>query len=110
VDHLNAQGGLPKYMFHPGDAARLKGGPLRGLEAVFVRSMKSSTRARVLIDFLGQLSEADVEMDELEPVGVGAEVEPGGLQQVGAKVARARERRTRGKGRAIGKRKDGAKR
>ena len=49
VDHLNDQGGLPKYIFHPCDAARLKGGPLRGLEAVFVGSMKSSTRACVLM-------------------------------------------------------------
>jgi transcriptional antiterminator RfaH len=110
VDHLNNRAGQPEYLFRPGDAARLKGGPLHGLEAVFVRSMKSSTRARVLIDFLGQLSKADVEMGELEPVGVGAELETHGLQPVGTKAARVRERRTRGKGRAIGKRNDGAQR
>jgi transcriptional antiterminator RfaH len=102
VDHLNDRAGLPEYLFRPGDVARLKGGPLRGLEAVFVRSMKFNTRARVLIDFLGQLSEADVEMNELEPVGVGAELETGGSQPVNTKVARVHERRTRGKGRAIG--------
>jgi transcriptional antiterminator RfaH len=90
VDDLNTRYGQPEYLFHPGDAARFKGGPLRGLEAVFVRLMKSSLRARVLMTFLGQLSEVEVEMQDLEPAS--------------SKLAPHPERRTRGKGRKIGER------
>ena len=89
VDRLNAQGGLPRYIFRPGDATYFRGGQLRGLEAVFVRSMKSNTRARVLMMFLGQPSEVEVETDHLEPAGS----EPP-----------RQERRTRGKGRKIAQR------
>jgi transcriptional antiterminator RfaH len=87
VDDLNAQGGLPEHPFHFGDTVRLTDGPLCWLEAKFIKSMKSSGRVRILIDFLGQLREAEVDADRLEP----AQVEPNPR----------RERRTRGKGRKI---------
>ena len=87
VDLINASGGLPEYHFRSGDAVRLAYGPLRGLEAIFVRSIKSSARAQVLIDFLGRLSATEVDMEDLERPG-------------GAPLPK-RERRTRGKGRRI---------
>ena len=39
VEALDAQGGLPSHNFRPGDEVRLTGGPLRGLEAVFLGPM-----------------------------------------------------------------------
>lgn len=84
IDALNAQGGLPEHRFHPGETLRLTDGPLQGLEAVFVRPMKSSERVRVLINFLGSLRDAEVNADMLEKVRTPR-----------------RERRTRGKGRRI---------
>jgi len=87
VDQLNTQGGLPVHGFQPGDAVWLTGGPLQGLEAVFVGPLKPRERVRVLIEFLGQLREAEVQVALLEPVR--------------AAPAPQRARRTRGKGRRI---------
>lgn len=87
VDRINEQGGLPEQQFHPGETVRLKQGPLRGLEAIFVGPMQPSERVRVLIDFLGQLREAEV----------GREI----LERTGSAPAQVLERRTRGKGRSI---------
>jgi transcriptional antiterminator RfaH len=87
VDDLNAQGGLPEHSFHFGDTVRLKDGPLCWLEAKFVQSINSHGRVRILIDFLGQLRQAEVDADRLE------------LAQAEPNVRR--ERRTRGKGRRI---------
>jgi len=87
VNSLNMQGGLPTHDFKPGDIARLKAGPLRGLEAVFVGPMKPSECAQVLINFLGSLRKTEVDVDYLERVDSGPPLK--------------RERRTRGKGRVI---------
>ena len=87
VNNLNAQGGLSEHDFFPGGAVRLKAGPLRGMEAVFVGPMTPSQRVRVLIDFLGRLREAEVDLDALE--------------HANSWPAPKRERRTRGKGRRI---------
>jgi transcriptional antiterminator RfaH len=87
VDDLNAQGGLLEHHFHPGETVRLAAGPLRGLEAIFKGPMHPSERVRVLIEFLGQLREAEVDVDLLE--------------RTSPSPAPKRERRTRGKGRGI---------
>jgi transcriptional antiterminator RfaH len=87
VDDFNARGGLAEHHFRTGAAVRLKDGPLRGLDAVFVGSVKPSERVRVLINFLGQLREAEVDVDTLE--------------EVASDRAPKRERRTRGGGRRI---------
>jgi transcription antitermination factor NusG len=85
VDELNAHGGLIPHNFRPGDALRLKEGPLQGLDVVFVGSARPSDRVRVLLEFLGRLSEVKVTVDLLERVSAGSTLKP--------------ERRTRGKGR-----------
>jgi len=87
VDELNDRGGLPEHSFHFGDTVRLKDGPLCWLEAKFVKSIKTRGRVRILLDFLGQLREAEVDADRLE------------LAQVEPNIRR--ERRTRGNGRRI---------
>jgi transcription antitermination factor NusG len=88
VSELNARGGLAAHQFQPGDTVWIKAGPLRGLEAAFQGPMTPTERVRVLIEFLGGLREAEVNVDDLERVGA-APPSPG------------QERRTRGKGRPI---------
>ena len=87
VDELNNRGGLTEHGFAPGDPVWLKGGPFQGLQALFVGPMKPTERVWVLIDFLGSLREAQVDIDVLERTSVTATQKP--------------LRRTRGKGRRI---------
>jgi transcriptional antiterminator RfaH len=90
IDALNDRGGLLEHGFQLGDTVRLKQGPLRGLEAVFVGPMKPSERVQILMEFMGQPREIEVPVDALErasPLG-----------------APKQERRTRGKGRWIARR------
>lgn len=84
---FNTQGGLPNHGFQSGDRVRLKAGPLRGLEAVFIGPMKPSERVQILVDFLGHHRPAEVPVNTLE--------------RTNAEPAPIRERRTRGKGRHI---------
>jgi transcriptional antiterminator RfaH len=87
VDALNAAGGMPAHSLRPGDEVTLKTGPLQGLRAVFIGPMRPAQRVRVLLEFLGSLSETEVNVADLEPVsGVSTESRP---------------RRTRGRGRRI---------
>lgn len=94
VDLFNARGGLLYHSFRPGDTVRLKGGPLGGLEAVFVGPMRPSERVRVLIEFLGCRREAEVQADRIELVATGED-----RREETAPAKRAR--RTRGQGRRI---------
>ena len=87
LDRLDEQGGLPRHNYQPGDTVQLRSGPLRGMEAVFMGPMQPSERARVLVKFLGELREIDIDVGMLED----------------AKPEPRRERRTRGKGRHIDK-------
>jgi transcriptional antiterminator RfaH len=52
--------------FRPGDRVRITSGPLRDLDAVFDQRMSGRGRARVLIEFLGRLTTAEVQVDALE--------------------------------------------
>lgn len=87
LDSLNAAGGLPAHNFEPGDIARLRYGPLEGLEAVFLGSLKASYRVQVLIDFLGSQRKMDVDVNMLD--------------RPSSTPAFKRKRRTRGKGRPV---------
>ncbi|HWQ16159.1 MAG TPA: transcription termination/antitermination NusG family protein [Roseiflexaceae bacterium] len=91
VERCNAEGGLLGHGFQPGDAVRLKHGPLQGLEAVFVGPLRASERVRVLIEFLGHCRQAEVSVDALERVAPAPAVPP----------AARPPRRTRGRGRPI---------
>lgn len=84
VAEVNEAGGLPTHPFRPGEVVQIVHGPLAGLEAVFVGPMRPAQRVRVLLNFLGGLTEAEVAVDALQP-------RPGG----------ERVRRTRGRGRRI---------
>lgn len=87
VDRLNAMGGLPEHGFYPGQTVWIKQGPLRGMEAAFLGPMKPSERVQVLLEFLGQLREVEVDVAALDRRDPGPNIQ--------------RERRTRGGGRRI---------
>ena len=87
VDTLNAMGGLTEHSFYPGQKVWIKQGPLRGMEAAFIGSMKASERVQVLLEFLGQLRQVEVDVGMLDHM----------YSAPGTKV----ERRTRGRGRRI---------
>ncbi|MCD6291565.1 MAG: hypothetical protein J7M34_13765 [Anaerolineae bacterium] len=92
VAEFRAAGGLPTHNFHPGDRVLITNGPLKGLEAVFQGPMRPSDRVKVLVEFLGQLAEADVAVEDLRRV-------PRHNYH-----KKKRPRRTRGRGRRIRRR------
>jgi len=86
VAEINQEGGLLPTTYRAGAEVRLIEGPLRGLEAVFLRHLRPSERAVVLLRFLGQENEIEVDLGALEPV---------------AAFKSHRKRGTRGRGRRI---------
>ena len=86
VDKHSICCGLLYQKFSPGDSVRVTSGPLEGVEAVFLESLTSGERVRVLLRFLGRLSKAQVDVNSLEKI---------------SNKPHQRERRTRGKGRRI---------
>lgn len=66
VEQLNRRGGLLEHGYQPGERVALKSGPLRGLDAIFQGPQTPSRRVRVLVEFLGQLREVEVEAHLLE--------------------------------------------
>lgn len=91
-EELSQPGASSRNISHqqllPGDAVRITGGPLEGLNAVFIESLTSGERARVLLHFLGRLNKTQVESNTLEKLSSRPE---------------KRERQTRGKRRSIHK-------
>lgn len=85
VAEWNAQGGLPQHPFNPGQEVAIISGPLQGLTAVFAGPLHPAQRVRVLLHFLGALSEVELPVSEIAA--------PAPLTH--------RPRRTRGHGRPI---------
>ena len=52
--------------FRHGDPVRITTGPLKDLDAVFDQRLSAKGRARVLIEFLGRLTAAELDLDALE--------------------------------------------
>ncbi len=67
VERLNEMGGLPAERFREGEIVRLRSGPLAGMEAVFVRHLGPEERAVVLLRFLGQENQVEIDLSEIEP-------------------------------------------
>ena len=88
VDGVNAQGGLPRHPFHPGNTVRFRSGPMEGLEAIFVGPLEPAARVEVLLRFLGSQRTLYVAPGELELVANPIAERPQG-------------RRSRGTGRPI---------
>lgn len=87
VETINERGGVLDHSFAVGDIVRFKRGPLRGLEGIFQGPLEPSERARILIDFMGNLNRVEVDTDILERAREPQPPEP--------------KRRTRGRGRYI---------
>ena len=84
VERINNEGGLPPESYQEGETVRLKEGPLGGLHAVFISHLRPKDRVLVLLKFLGQENEVELDLSEIER----------------ASTVR-RRRRTRGGGRKI---------
>ena len=67
VERLNESGGLPLQRFEEGEKVRLLSGPLAGLEAVFVRHLNARDRVVVLLRFLGQENQVEIDISKIEP-------------------------------------------
>jgi transcriptional antiterminator RfaH len=65
LEALNANGGVPRHSFKPGETVLLKSGPFRGLQAVFMGSMAPSARVKILLEFLGRLNEVKVDLQDI---------------------------------------------
>lgn len=87
LDQIDAQGGLPKHTFKPGDEVVIGGGPLAGLRGVFQGPVGPVERVQILIRFLGQSNRAEVPVDLLRAASPDDQF--------------TRRRGTRGRGRRI---------
>lgn len=54
--------------FEPGDETTVLAGPFHGLQAVVTRVLPSRERVRILLEFLGRATEAEVDAASLTPV------------------------------------------
>ena len=68
IDAVNGRGGL-WLRFKPGDRVRVTLGPLESLAEVVEDAKSPEGRVRVLLDFLGGLTEARVPWIHVQPVG-----------------------------------------
>ncbi|NOZ70954.1 MAG: hypothetical protein GXP38_03400 [Chloroflexi bacterium] len=66
VANLNARGGWMPHMYKPGEEVRLREGPLQGLHAIFVKHLPAKERVLVLLSFLGQQNEVEVDLSAIE--------------------------------------------
>lgn len=68
LEQFNASGQAGSQKFQSGEHVHITTGPLEGLEAVFLSSMKSHERVIILLNFLGRLSKAQIEISALERI------------------------------------------
>ena len=87
-ESINAEGGLIRR-FTPGEKVRIVSGNFQGLAEIVEDSRSPQARAKVLLQFMGRLVQAQVPCDLLESV----EIPPVQEQRI--------PRRTRGKGRWV---------
>ena len=66
VAEVQERGELGLGPFRHGDHVRITSGPFRDLDAVFDQPLTARGRARVLIEFLGRLTAAEIDLEKLE--------------------------------------------
>jgi transcriptional antiterminator RfaH len=59
---------LADHLYRPGQAVRIRSGPLAGLDAVFQSGLKGSERAQVLLEVLGRLTKVELDVAVLDPI------------------------------------------
>jgi transcriptional antiterminator NusG len=65
VQEEEARGG---GLFSKGDLVRISSGPFEGFEGMFDTRLGGKTRARILVEFVGRLTAAEVDVRNLEKV------------------------------------------
>jgi transcriptional antiterminator RfaH len=65
VQEKEARGG---GLFKEGDLVRISAGPFEGFEGMFDTRLGGKTRARILVEFVGRLTAAEVDVRNLEKV------------------------------------------
>lgn len=95
VAALNREGGIAEHSFTSGEVVEIIGGPLCGLDAIFLGPLEPSERVRVLIEFLGQMQNIEVGVGEI------ARLAGDHVANVDELAGGRGPRRTRGGGRTI---------
>ena len=54
--------------FKPGDRVRITAWPLQDLEAVFVQSLPSKDRIRILLDVMGRMTPVEIDSGQVEKI------------------------------------------
>jgi transcription elongation factor/antiterminator RfaH len=68
VAEVQEQNPLGEEVFRPGDRVRITKGPFEGYEGMFDGRLNGRMRARILVEFLGRLTTAEVDSLHLEKV------------------------------------------
>jgi transcription antitermination factor NusG len=66
VQIVQAQDPMGRGRFRHGDHVRITSGPLKGYEGMFDTRLNGPMRAQVLVEFLGRLTAAEVDVRSLE--------------------------------------------
>jgi len=65
---LDTSGYFERVKFQSGDRVVITSGPLKDLEVVFDRKVSKDDRVRILLEFLGQLTNVEIRADWLKKV------------------------------------------
>ena len=68
VDETQLQDPLGLGQFQQGDRVRITAGPFEGFEGMFDARLGGQTRSRILLEFVGRLTAAEVDIRTLEKV------------------------------------------
>ncbi len=96
LEHESAGDRVSSRTFEPGDAVRVKSGPLQDLNMIFIGPTSPDKRVHVLLTFMGRLKDVQVDVEMLEKVPANARHATISLDR-----GKPRVRYTRGKGRKI---------
>ena len=92
LGELEASGGWPAHPFKPGETVGITAGPFRNMLAIFEGPTRPCQRVQVLLTILGHLSR--VQLDPADLTKVSTQASP---------PLPERPRRSRGRGRPIGR-------
>jgi transcriptional antiterminator RfaH len=72
VDQTQRTDPLGAGLFKHGDRVRITAGPFEGYEGMFDARLGGQTRSRILLEFVGRLTAAELDIRTLEKVGPGS--------------------------------------
>jgi transcription antitermination factor NusG len=68
VEEVQARGDNPFDRFQHGDCVRITRGPFEGYEGMFDTRLQGRERVRILVEFLGRLTTAEVNVRDLDKI------------------------------------------